>query len=44
MCVALGAAALRPAVDRVFPFEALHEALDYLASGEQFGKICLAFA
>lgn len=32
---------LQPVVDRVFPFEALREALDYLASGTHFGKICL---
>lgn len=32
---------IRPVVDRVFPFEALREALDYLASGAHFGKVCL---
>lgn len=32
---------LQPVVDRVYPFEALREALDYLASGAHFGKICL---
>lgn len=33
---------LKPVVDRVFRFEELREALDYLASGAHFGKICLA--
>ena len=33
---------LRPAIDdRVFAFEELHQALDYLASGQHFGKICI---
>lgn len=32
---------LRPTIDRVFAFEALREALDYLASGKQVGKICI---
>ena len=33
---------LKPVVDRVFDFEALPAALEYLASGAHFGKICLA--
>ncbi len=33
---------LKPAVDRVFGFGELRAALDYLASGAHFGKICLA--
>jgi NADPH:quinone reductase-like Zn-dependent oxidoreductase len=32
---------LKPVVDRVFRFDELREALDYLASGAHFGKICL---
>jgi len=32
---------LQPVIDRVFPFEELKEALLYLKSGAQFGKICL---
>jgi NADPH:quinone reductase-like Zn-dependent oxidoreductase len=32
---------LRPVVDRTFAFEELHQALDYLASGQHFGKICI---
>jgi NADPH:quinone reductase-like Zn-dependent oxidoreductase len=34
---------LRPAIDRVFPFEELREALDHLARGQHFGKICIGF-
>jgi D-arabinose 1-dehydrogenase-like Zn-dependent alcohol dehydrogenase len=32
---------LRPIVDRVFPLAQLRQALDYLATGSQFGKICI---
>lgn len=32
---------LRPVVDRVFAFEELRPALEYLAAGRHFGKICL---
>lgn len=33
---------LHPATDeRVFAFEELHQALDYLANGRHFGKICI---
>ena len=35
---------LKPVVDRVFDFEALPAALEYLASGAHFGKICLRIA
>ena len=41
MARAIGQSGLRPVVDRVFAFEALHEALDYLASGQHFGKVCV---
>lgn len=41
MSAAIGRHSLRPVVDRVFPFDALHEALDYLASGSHFGKVCV---
>ncbi|MDR6884082.1 NAD(P)-dependent alcohol dehydrogenase [Bacillus sp. 3255] len=34
---------LRPVVDRIFPFEQAVEALQYLESGEHFGKICIKF-
>ncbi|MFD0694729.1 NAD(P)-dependent alcohol dehydrogenase [Paenibacillus sp. GCM10027628] len=34
---------LRPVIDRVFPFEHAVDALQYLASGSYFGKICIKF-
>lgn len=33
---------LRPVIDRVFAFEELKEAMAYLQSGAQFGKVCVA--
>ena len=33
---------LKPVVDRVFAFEELKQAMAYLQSGAQFGKVCLA--
>jgi NADPH:quinone reductase-like Zn-dependent oxidoreductase len=33
---------IKPQVDRVFGFEELKEALAYLKSGAQFGKVCIA--
>jgi len=35
------AGAVRPVVDRVFPFEAVNEAMDYLATGRAKGKIVI---
>ncbi|WP_236702190.1 zinc-dependent alcohol dehydrogenase family protein [Cupriavidus basilensis] len=35
---------LRPVVDSVFPFEALRDAMDYLVTGQHFGKICISHA
>ena len=32
---------MRPVVDRVFAFAELHQALDYLESGQHFGKMCI---
>ncbi|WP_246264041.1 zinc-dependent alcohol dehydrogenase family protein [Aromatoleum toluvorans] len=32
---------MRPVVDRVFEFEQLREAMQYLASGRHFGKVCI---
>lgn len=40
---AIGQNALRPVVDRVFPFERAVDALHYLAKGTHFGKICIRF-
>ena len=35
--------ALRPVIDRIFPFEEAREALAYMESGSHFGKIVLKF-
>ncbi|MBL29530.1 MAG: NAD(P)-dependent alcohol dehydrogenase [Rhodospirillaceae bacterium] len=34
---------IEPVVDRVFPFTEIRAALDYLASGQHFGKVCLSY-
>jgi NADPH:quinone reductase-like Zn-dependent oxidoreductase len=39
--LALRAGALRPIVDRVFPFEQAAEGFEYMMSGAQRGKIVL---
>jgi NADPH:quinone reductase-like Zn-dependent oxidoreductase len=41
MVRAIGQHRLEPVIDRIFAFEALRAALDHLASGGHFGKICL---
>lgn len=41
MLRAMEAAGTRPAIDRVFGFDQLHEALAHLRSGAHFGKICI---
>lgn len=41
MAGAITVSGLRPVVDRVFAFDELHPALDYLAGGQHFGKICI---
>lgn len=33
---------VKPVIDKVFPFEESHAALEYLASGKHFGKICIS--
>ena len=38
---AIALAGLRPVIDRVFEFGELPEALNYLASGAHFGKVCI---
>ncbi len=38
---AIGAAKMKPIVDRVFGFEELPAALSYMESGRHFGKVCL---
>lgn len=42
MSAAVAQHRLRPVVDRVFAFDELHAALEYLASGAHFGKVCIA--
>jgi NADPH:quinone reductase-like Zn-dependent oxidoreductase len=42
MVRAISQQGMRPAVDRVFSFEDLHQALQHLESGKHFGKICIA--
>jgi len=34
---------IQPVVDKVFPFEEVPQALEYLASGKHFGKVCIQF-
>lgn len=41
MARAIALAKLQPVVDRVFAFDDLHPALDHLASGRHFGKVCI---
>ena len=41
---ALSANALHPIVDRVFPFDAVRDAYEYLASGAHFGKVVIKVA
>lgn len=41
MARAIGTDGLRPVVDRVFEFDQLPAAMQYLASGRHFGKICI---
>jgi NADPH:quinone reductase-like Zn-dependent oxidoreductase len=41
MLRAVGQHRLQPVIDKVFAFEQLKEALAYLKSGAQFGKICI---
>lgn len=41
MARAMALHTIRPVVDRVFAFEELRAALEYLSSGKHFGKICI---
>lgn len=38
---AIESSGMKPVVDRVFAFDALREAMDYLKSGQHFGKVCI---
>lgn len=41
MTAAIAQHRMKPVVDRVFAFDDLHAALDHLASGKHFGKVCI---
>jgi NADPH:quinone reductase-like Zn-dependent oxidoreductase len=41
MAAAITLHKLHPVVDRIFPFEELRGALEYLSLGQHFGKICI---
>jgi NADPH:quinone reductase-like Zn-dependent oxidoreductase len=41
MATAMTQHKIEPVVDKVFMFEELRDALDYLSSGKHFGKICI---
>jgi NADPH:quinone reductase-like Zn-dependent oxidoreductase len=41
MCRAIAQHRIEPVVDRVFAFEELKEAMQYLKSGAHFGKVCI---
>ena len=43
MTRALAQHQLKPVIDRVFAFEELKEAMEYLREGKHFGKICIRF-
>ena len=34
---------VKPVIDKIFPFESLHEALKHLSKAKHFGKICIEF-
>ncbi len=42
MTRAIALHAMRPVIDKVFAFAELHQALQHLASGKHFGKICIS--
>ncbi|HVM78328.1 MAG TPA: NAD(P)-dependent alcohol dehydrogenase [Stellaceae bacterium] len=42
MLETIAAHELRPVIDRVFPLSELRAAIEYLATGRHFGKICIA--
>jgi NADPH:quinone reductase-like Zn-dependent oxidoreductase len=41
MAAAIARNKVHPVISRVFAFEELRPALDFLASGKHFGKICI---
>jgi len=40
---AIEAHAMRPVIDRVFPFAETRQAFEYMSTGRHFGKICIRF-
>ena len=40
---AIEAHAMRPVIDRVFPFAETREAFEYIKTGRHFGKVCIRF-
>lgn len=44
MSRAIAASGMKPVVDRRFAFDELHQALDYLRTGQHFGKVCVEHA
>ncbi|MOA35714.1 hypothetical protein D3C78_1571850 [compost metagenome] len=40
---AIDSSKLRPVIDRAFSFEQAPQALNYLAQGTHFGKVCITF-
>jgi len=43
MNLAIAQHRMRPVIDRVFPFDQVREALEHMAAGRHFGKICIRF-
>jgi NADPH:quinone reductase-like Zn-dependent oxidoreductase len=41
MAVAIGTHKIKPAIDRIFAFDELRAALEYMVGGRHFGKICI---
>lgn len=44
MSRAIAASGMKPVVDRRFAFDELHQALDYLRTGQHLGKVCVEHA
>lgn len=44
MARAISQSGMRPVIDRTYPFDELHDALNYLSQGAHFGKICIKHA
>jgi NADPH:quinone reductase-like Zn-dependent oxidoreductase len=42
LCRAIEVNRLAPVIDRVFPFEAVHDAFRHLKGGQHFGKVVIS--